>query len=147
MTIILAIGVNRMAKRRAIIRKLPAVETLGSTTVICSDKTGTLTQNRMTVQHLYGGSQSMTIEDLWPNSGRAGPTNVALQETLLAGLLCNDARPSRREGLVGDPTETALLVAADAAGIDRQDALERHPRRDAIPFASEQQFMATLHGS
>jgi len=146
-TITLAIGVNRMAKRRAIIRKLPAVETLGSTTVICSDKTGTLTQNRMTVQHLYGGSQSMTIEDLWPNSGRAGPTNVALQETLLAGLLCNDARPSRREGLVGDPTETALLVAADAAGIDRQDALERHPRRDAIPFASEQQFMATLHGS
>ena len=135
-TITLAIGVNRMAKRRAIIRKLPAVETLGSTTVICSDKTGTLTQNRMTVQHLYGGSQSMTIEDLWPNSGRAGPTNVALQETLLAGLLCNDARPSRREGLVGDPTETALLVAADAAGIDRQDALERHPRRDAIPFAS-----------
>ena len=146
-TITLAIGVNRMAKRRAIIRKLPAVETLGSTTVICSDKTGTLTQNRMTVQHLYGGSQSMTIEDLWPNSGRAGPTNVALQETLLAGLLCNDARQSHREGLVGDPTETALLVAADAAGIDRQDALERHPRRDAIPFASEQQFMATLHGS
>ena len=146
-TITLAIGVNRMAKRRAIIRKLPAVETLGSTTVICSDKTGTLTQNRMTVQHLYGGSQAMTIEDLWPNSGRAGPTNVALQETLLAGLLCNDARPSRREGLVGDPTETALLVAADAAGIDRQDAMERHPRRDAIPFASEQQFMATLHGS
>ena len=131
-TITLAIGVNRMAKRRAIIRKLPAVETLGSTTVICSDKTGTLTQNRMTVQHLYGGSQTMTIEDLWPNSGRAGSTNVALQETLLAGLLCNDARPSRREGLVGDPTETALLVAADAAGIDRQDALERHPRRDAI---------------
>jgi cation-transporting P-type ATPase F len=146
-TITLAIGVNRMAKRRAIIRKLPAVETLGSTTVICSDKTGTLTQNRMTVQHLYGGSQAMTIEDLWPNSGRAGPTNVALQETLLAGLLCNDARPSRHEGLVGDPTETALLVAADAAGIDRQDALEHHPRRDAIPFASEQQFMATLHGS
>ena len=146
-TITLAIGVNRMARRRAIIRKLPAVETLGSTTVICSDKTGTLTQNRMTVQHLYGGSQLVAIEDLWPGSGRAGPTNVALQETLLAGLLCNDARPSRHEGLVGDPTEKALLVAADAAGIDRQEALERHPRRDAIPFASEQQFMATLHGS
>jgi calcium-translocating P-type ATPase len=146
-TITLAIGVNRMARRRAIIRKLPAVETLGSTTVICSDKTGTLTQNRMTVQHLYGGGQLVAIEDLWPGNGLSGTSNAALQETLLAGLLCNDARPSNREGLVGDPTETALLVAADAAGIDRQDALDRHPRRDAIPFASEHQFMATLHGS
>ncbi len=146
-TITLAIGVNRMARRRAIIRKLPAVETLGSTTVICSDKTGTLTQNRMTVQHLYGGGQLVAIEDLWPGNGLSGQPNVALQETLLAGLLCNDARPSNREGLVGDPTETALLVSADAAGIDRQDALDRHPRRDAIPFASEHQFMATLHGS
>ena len=146
-TITLAIGVNRMARRRAIIRKLPAVETLGSTTVICSDKTGTLTQNRMTVQHLYGGGQLVAIEDLWPGNGLSGQPNAALQETLLAGLLCNDARPSNREGLVGDPTETALLVSADAAGIDRQDALDRHPRRDAIPFASEHQFMATLHGS
>ncbi|MEA5399386.1 HAD-IC family P-type ATPase [Synechococcus sp. BA-124 BA4] len=146
-TITLAIGVNRMARRRAIIRKLPAVEALGSTTVICSDKTGTLTQNRMTVQHLYGGGQWVAIEDLWPGNGLSGAANVALQETLLAGLLCNDARPSSREGLVGDPTETALLVAADMAGIDRRSALARHPRRDAIPFASEQQFMATLHGS
>jgi calcium-translocating P-type ATPase len=146
-TITLAIGVNRMARRRAIIRKLPAVETLGSTTVICSDKTGTLTQNRMTVQHLHAGGQLVAIEDLWPGVGLSGNSNVALQETLLAGLLCNDARSSSREGLVGDPTETALLVAADAAGIDRQAALDRHPRRDAIPFASEQQFMATLHGS
>ena len=146
-TITLAIGVHRMARRNAIIRKLPAVEALGSATVICSDKTGTLTQNRMTVQHLYGGGQSVAIEDLWPGNGLSGPSNAALQETLLAGLLCNDARPSSREGMVGDPTETALLVAADAAGIDRQDALDRHPRRDAIPFASEQQFMATLHGS
>ena len=146
-TITLAIGVHRMARRRAIIRKLPAVEALGSTTVICSDKTGTLTQNRMTVRHLYGGGALVAVEELWPGNGSSGQVNAALQETLLAGLLCNDARPSSREGLVGDPTETALLVAADAAGIDRQEALERHPRRDAIPFASEQQFMATLHGS
>jgi calcium-translocating P-type ATPase len=151
-TITLAIGVNRMARRRAIIRKLPAVETLGSTTVICSDKTGTLTQNRMTVQHLYGGGQLVAVEELWPGETAGGISanggaNLALQETLLAGLLCNDARPSSREGLVGDPTETALLVAAHAAGIDRQDALNRHPRRDAIPFESEHQFMATLHGS
>ncbi|MEB3167006.1 MAG: HAD-IC family P-type ATPase [Cyanobacteriota bacterium] len=144
-TITLAIGVHRMALRRAIIRKLPAVEALGSTTVICSDKTGTLTQNRMTVQHLYGGGALVAIEELWPANGAS--SNVALQETLLAGLLCNDARPSSQEGLVGDPTETALLVAARSVGINRQEALERHPRRDAIPFASEQQFMATLHGS
>jgi calcium-translocating P-type ATPase len=151
-TIILAIGVHRMAKRRAIIRRLPAVEALGSTTVICSDKTGTLTQNRMTVQHLYGGGQLLAVEELWPGEDGGeeageGSINLALQETLLAGLLCNDARSSGLEGLVGDPTETALLVAADAAGIDRQAALDRHPRRDAIPFESEQQFMATLHGS
>jgi calcium-translocating P-type ATPase len=144
-TITLAIGVNRMARRRAIIRKLPAVEALGSTTVICSDKTGTLTQNRMTVQHLYGGGELLAIEELWPANGSF--SNVALQETVLAGLLCNDARPSSQEGLVGDPTETALLAAARSVGIDREEALERHPRRDAIPFESEQQFMATLHGS
>jgi len=144
-TITLAIGVNRMARRRAIIRKLPAVESLGSTTVICSDKTGTLTQNRMTVQHLYGGGELQAIEDLWPSNG--GLSNLALQETVLAGLLCNDARPSTQEGHVGDPTETALLVAAHSVGIDRQQALDRHPRRDAIPFASEHQYMATLHGS
>ncbi|MEB3202614.1 MAG: HAD-IC family P-type ATPase [Synechococcus sp.] len=139
-TITLAIGVNRMARRNAIIRKLPAVEALGSTTVICSDKTGTLTQNRMTVQEIYAGGALVPIEAMPPG-------NVALSETLLAGLLCNDARPSQLEGLVGDPTETALLQAAQTAGLDRQQALERHPRRDAIPFASEQQYMATLHGS
>ncbi|MEB3349697.1 MAG: HAD-IC family P-type ATPase [Cyanobacteriota bacterium] len=143
-TITLAIGVHRMARRRAIIRRLPAVETLGSTTVICSDKTGTLTQNRMTVRQLYGGGALVAIEELWPGNG--GEANVALQETLLAGLLCNDARPGSRHDHVGDPTETALLVAADAAGLNRHEALRRHPRRDAIPFASEQQFMATLHG-
>ena len=139
-TITLAIGVNRMARRNAIIRKLPAVEALGSTTVICSDKTGTLTQNRMAVQEIYAGGALVPIDALPPG-------NVALRETLLAGLLCNDARPSQQEGLVGDPTETALLQAAVRAGLDRQQALERHPRRDAIPFESEQQYMATLHGS
>ncbi|MDA1205707.1 MAG: HAD-IC family P-type ATPase [Cyanobacteria bacterium] len=149
-TITLAIGVNRMARRNAIIRKLPAVEALGSTTVICSDKTGTLTQNRMTVQEIYAGGALVPIEALWPGNGSDSDllaSNRALEETLLAGLLCNDARPSQQEGLVGDPTETALLQAAATAGLDRQQALERHPRRDAIPFESEQQYMATLHGS
>ena len=161
-TITLAIGVNRMARRNAIIRKLPAVEALGSTTVICSDKTGTLTQNRMTVQHIHAGGELLSLDRLWPNGGGQGEAgladgvgagddpltrNVALRETLLAGLLCNDARPSRVEGLVGDPTETALLQSAHTMGLDREKALDQHPRRDAIPFASEQQFMATLHGS
>jgi cation-transporting P-type ATPase F len=151
-TITLAIGVNRMARRNAIIRKLPAVEALGSTTVICSDKTGTLTQNRMTVQHIHAGGELLSLDELWPEGpGNAGEDslsrNVALRETLLAGLLCNDARPSQQEGLVGDPTETALLQSAQTLGLDRDQALDQHPRRDAIPFASEHQFMATLHGS
>ncbi len=149
-TITLAIGVGRMARRNAIIRKLPAVEALGSTTVICSDKTGTLTQNRMTVREIYAGGSLVAIEELWPTR-RSGSDplahNLALQETLLTGLLCNDARLDPTGDLVGDPTEAALLVAAEAAGLDRGHALDRHPRRDAIPFASEHQYMATLHGS
>jgi magnesium-transporting ATPase (P-type) len=155
-TVTLAIGVNRMARRNAIIRKLPAVEALGSTTVICSDKTGTLTQNRMTVQHIHAGGALLSLDQLWPagpgnTSGNAPEDpltrNVALRETLLAGLLCNDARPGPQQGLVGDPTETALLQSAQTLGLDRDQALDQHPRRDAIPFASEQQYMATLHGS
>jgi len=153
-TITLAIGVHRMARRHAIIRKLPAVEALGSATVICSDKTGTLTQNRMAVQELYAAGQRLQLEELWPDGSPAGlqlpdplATNRALRELLLAGLLCSDARPSRHEGLVGDPTETALLAAAQRAGFDHAEAHRRHPRRDALPFEAELQVMATLHGS
>jgi cation-transporting P-type ATPase F len=153
-TITLAIGVHRIATRNAIIRKLPAVEALGSTTVICSDKTGTLTQNRMAVQELYAAGQRMQLEDLWPDGCSASDsstdplaTNQALRELLLAGLLCSDARPCAQQGLLGDPTETALLAAAQRAGFDHAEAHRRHPRRDALPFESELQVMATLHGS
>ncbi|MEO1004114.1 MAG: HAD-IC family P-type ATPase [Cyanobacteria bacterium J06638_7] len=148
-TITLAIGVKRMARRNAIIRKLPAVETLGSTTVICADKTGTLTQNRMTVREIHAGGERLRLDRLWPQAQAGDPLarNLALRETLLAGVLCNDARASAAEGLVGDPTETALLEAARNLGLNRERALDRHPRRDGIPFASEQQYMATLHGS
>lgn len=147
-TITLAIGVKRMARRQAIIRKLPAVETLGSTTVICSDKTGTLTQNRMTVKHLYAGGTLVAIGDLWPGNERGATClqNLALEETLLAGLLCSNAWVDDGNALIGDPTETALLAAAHSLGMDQGAARDRYPRRDAIPFDSEQQFMATLHG-
>ena len=153
-TITLAIGVRRMAQRNAIIRKLPAVEALGSATVICSDKTGTLTQNRMAVQELYAAGQQLRLEELWPDGQAAHGSvpdplqgNRALRELLLAGLLCSDARPSSHEGLVGDPTETALLAAAQRAGFDHAEAHRQHPRRDALPFEAELQVMATLHGS
>ncbi|CAK6689084.1 HAD-IC family P-type ATPase [Synechococcus sp. CBW1107] len=144
-TVTLAIGVKRMARRNAIIRKLPAVEALGSTTVICSDKTGTLTQNRMLVREIYAAGDLCTLESLWDQDSLVA--NRAMGETLLAGLLCNDARHSEEGGLVGDPTETALLVAARSAGLDHERSLIEHPRRDAIPFESERQYMATLHGS
>ena len=156
-TITLAIGVSRMAKRHAIIRKLPAVETLGSTTVICSDKTGTLTQNQMTVQAVYTGSEyyevtgsGYTPEGDFKHHGQAIPphTQPALLECLKAGLLCNDARlvadPDHWR-IEGDPTEGALLVAAHKAGLHHASVSTGHPRLDAIPFESQYQFMATLH--
>lgn len=156
-TITLAIGVSRMAKRHAIVRKLPAVETLGSTTVICSDKTGTLTKNQMTVQEIYSGGVNYTVSgagyDLNGDISRnAQPVDLstapALQECLRAGLLCNDSHLQDEEGqweVVGDPTEGALLVAAHKAGLDR-DALEEDiPLLDVLPFDSKLQYMATLH--
>lgn len=157
MTITLAIGVNKMARRNAIIRKMPAVETLGSTTVICSDKTGTLTQNQMTVQQIYAGGIQYEIA----GTGYAPVGEISLKgakldlnkhpvlmECLKAGLLCNDSRLVQ-QGVQwqaeGDPTEAALIVAAAKAGL-LQDAQERDfPRIDTLPFESQHQYMATLH--
>ncbi len=159
-TITLAIGVSRMARRGAVIRQLPAVETLGSTTVICSDKTGTLTQNQMTVRAVWTidgefaltGSGYEPVGDLADNDGNvvsAGPDG-ALRWSLLAGAVCNDASLRQIESkwtIVGDPTEAAMVVAAIKADIDTQGFLDGHPRSGSIPFSSDRQFMATLHRS
>jgi cation-transporting ATPase F len=157
LTITLAIGVSRMAKRNAIIRKLPVVETLGSTTVICSDKTGTLTQNQMTVLAVYAGGDHFEItgggyapEGEFLQDGRTldPGRHPTLMECLRAGLLCNDARlvaDGDDWRIEGDPTEGALLVASRKAGMHELDAGETHPRLDTLPFESQHQFMATLH--
>ncbi|MBK7422591.1 MAG: cation-transporting P-type ATPase [Propionivibrio sp.] len=152
MTITLAIGVSRMAKRRAIIRKLPAVETLGSTTVICSDKTGTLTENQMSVCALYDGGVRYPVSGSgYAPSGKIGenaPVIGALRECLLAGALCNDAalhKVGKHWEITGDPTEGALLVAARKGGLDENTLLRLFPRRDEIPFDSTRQYMGTLH--
>ncbi len=172
MSITLAIGVGRMARRRAIIRHLPAVEALGSTTVICSDKTGTLTENAMTVTALWVGGQLFSVDGQGyrpegairrggvavpqaPSardtvSGPAGDITFpqALRETLIAGALCNDAAlyyEHRQWLITGDPTEAALLVVARKAGLDEATLRQAFSRRDELPFDSARQTMATLH--
>ncbi len=163
-TITLAIGVARMAKRRAIIRKLPAVETLGSTTVICSDKTGTLTENQMTVQVIRSGGVHYEVSGAGyaplgrivrgdetgkkPAGAREADLATALAACLRAGVLCNDSRLVK-EGdtwqVQGNPTEGALLAAAVKGGLDIEKTRKQFPRLDTIPFESQHQYMATLH--
>lgn len=158
-TIVLAIGVSRMARRRAIIRKLPAVETLGGTTVICSDKTGTLTENQMTVQEIRAGGRMYALsgggyDPAGEISFEGRPidpaAHPALMECLLAGVLCNDSQIILDEDghptVQGDPTEAALLVAGAKAGLIHAETQRAAPRLDMIPFESGHMFRATLHG-
>ncbi|MCX8016784.1 MAG: HAD-IC family P-type ATPase, partial [Rhodocyclaceae bacterium] len=158
-TITLAIGVARMARRRAIVRQLPAVEALGSTTVICSDKTGTLTENAMTVRALWAGGLLYEIsghgyapegELLLDHAkvGAGGTAHEVARAALLAGLLCNDASVQHVKGqwqASGDPTEAALIVAAKKVGLDAATVAALFPRLDELPFDSTRQTMATLH--
>ncbi len=156
-TITMAIGISRMAKRNAIIRKLPAVETLGSTTVICSDKTGTLTKNEMTVKVIHDTQHTYEVT----GSGY-DPKGEILQDwesceinklegvcgLLRIGMLCNESTLVEEEGqyrVDGDPTEGALIVAAMKAGLDPQEEKHLFPQLAIIPFESERGFMATLH--
>ena len=156
-TIILAIGVSRMASRNAIIRKLPAVETLGSATVICSDKTGTLTENQMTVEAIYAGGQHYRVTGtgysvegkiLHDDQSIVIEPDRGLLECLRCGLLCNDSHlkeQNKQLTVEGDPTEGAMIVVAEKARMHRVTLKQKLPRIDVIPFASEHQYMATLH--
>lgn len=156
-TIVLAIGVARMARHNAIIRKLPAVETLGSTTVICSDKTGTLTRNEMTVRRAYDGSRTYEVTgtgyepagEILHDGAPADPREAgALRRLLRIGALCTESAVYEEEGrykVDGDPTEGALLVAAMKAGLMLEEERESHPLLSIVPFESERGYMATLH--
>jgi len=157
MTITLALGVQRMAKRNAIIRKLPAVETLGAVSVICSDKTGTLTRNEMTVRTIATATDQFELSGTGydphgtislKNREIIAEERPLLQEITRAAILCNDAslEHKKSEWLVhGDPMEGALLVAGLKAGSDIETEIKQYPRTDLIPFESEHRFMATLH--
>ncbi len=156
-TITLAMGVQGMAKRNAIIRRLPAVETLGSMTVICSDKTGTLTKNEMTVQMITTATMTIDVSGVGydPHGGFTSSGHTLLPqdypdllELARGGLLCNDATLEETNGLwqiQGDPTEGALITLGQKAGLTPQLEQELRPRTDVIPFESQHRFMATLH--
>jgi Ca2+-transporting ATPase len=156
-TVTLAIGVGRLAKRNAIMKRLASVETLGSTTVICSDKTGTLTLNQMTATTLLTRGRRYEVDGLgYGTDGDItadgtpvqGEDQAALRSALVAGALCNDAHLRTEDGrpsLVGDPTEGALIVVAAKGGVDPEDIRAELPRVGEVPFDSATKFMATLH--
>jgi Ca2+-transporting ATPase len=158
-TVTLAIGVGRMAKRNAIVKRLASVETLGSTTVICSDKTGTLTLNQMTAVQFFASGRRFDVTGVgYEPVGHVAPhgseqpvdeqTMAELRPALSAAILCNDAHMRTEDGvaqLVGDPTEGALVVLGQKAGIDPVQLRRDLPRRGEVPFDSATKFMATLH--
>jgi Ca2+-transporting ATPase len=151
----LAIGMHEMAKMNALVRKMPAVETLGCTTVICTDKTGTLTKGEMTVRKIYTslGYAEVTGAGYEPrgefvNSGDISDERNPVRVLLVGGLLCNDAdlvEKEERWSIRGDPTEAALVVAAAKAGFDRRALRDESPRLAEVPFSSERKRMTTVH--
>lgn len=140
-TIALAVGVHRMARRRALVRRLPAVEALGSATVVCTDKTRTLTSGRMTLLQLWTDGRNVTLRDA------VGSDDPAVIRTLEVGVLASRPQP-RGEGdhaHQGDPVDLALLAAAEHAGVDRNALVARHPQAGIVPFSSDRKFMASFH--
>lgn len=137
-TIVLAIGVQRMVKRHAIVKKLPAVETLGSTTVICSDKTGTLTQNKMTVEKIFYNGKLLDAEEVKQNIDKN------LEKLVYISMLCNDTKISANNELTGDPTETALVDMGFNLQFEK-NIYDKNPRIKEIPFDSDRKLMTTVN--
>lgn len=137
-TIVLTFGTQKMAREHAIIRKLQAVEGLGSISVICSDKTGTLTQNKMTVEHYYVNGKTIPVKDVMPS-------NTAHKLLYFASVLCNDAKIEKENAGIGDPTEIALLQMEHQMHISISEIQANCPRIDELPFDNDRKMMATLH--
>jgi Ca2+-transporting ATPase len=144
-TITLSLGVQKMVKRKALIRKLPSVETLGCTTVICSDKTGTLTHNEMTVTKIYCDRTEIDVTgEGYSTKGHFESKPESLKQLLKIGVLCNDAKLNE-EKVIGDPTEAALLVSGAKLGIRKKESETLNPRIDELPFDSERKLMTTIN--
>ncbi|HHN66246.1 MAG TPA: cation-translocating P-type ATPase [Nitrospirae bacterium] len=141
-TISLALGAKKMVNQNALIRKLPAVETLGSVTYICSDKTGTLTLNRMTVEKLWVDGRLLSAEEI---SNITTALSSPLQDLMVALSVSNDARVDADGNLIGDPTETALCSIAESMGYDKKKWEDKLPRIAEVPFDSERKCMSTIH--
>ncbi|MDO5047473.1 MAG: cation-translocating P-type ATPase [Anaerococcus sp.] len=155
-TIVLSIGMNRMAERKAIVKNLLSVETLGSTTAICSDKTGTLTQNEMTIRKVYTDGKEYEVEgsgyepkgDIRSKDGDVVSGDDQIKLLMNIASLCNDANLIREEGqykITGDPTEGAMLTFAEKWNINQEDLNEKYPRLEEIPFDSTRKMMTTFH--
>jgi Ca2+-transporting ATPase len=154
-TIGLALGVQRMVKRHALIRKLPAVETLGAVNIICTDKTGTLTKDAMTVRKIFTAGMEFDVQGsgydpVGEIAGDADKSNPQLHKLLSYGVLCGDAELKLTEegwDVLGDPTEGAFITAARKAGIEEKEIISQYPRVDEIPFTSDKKYMATAHAN